>query len=101
MGKKYKLIIVGDSAFAEVAYEYFTEGPDYEVVAFGVEQAFLKRDRLFGVPVVPFEGLEALYAPAEHRFFVATVYTQMNVLRSRLYSQAKRKGYTPASYISP
>lgn len=101
MGKRYRLIIVGDSAFAEVAYEYFTEGPDYEVVAFAVEQAFLKRDCLFGVPVVPFERLETLYDPAEHSFFVATVYTQMNALRRRLYAQAKRKGYTPASYISP
>ena len=33
MEKKHKLIIVGDSAFAEIAYEYFTHDSEYEVVA--------------------------------------------------------------------
>ncbi len=30
------LVIVGDSAFAEVAYEYFTHDSPYTVVAFAV-----------------------------------------------------------------
>ena len=57
---KEKLIIVGDSAFAEIAYEYFTYDSDYEVVAFSVEKAYLKRNRLFGLPAVPFEDLETM-----------------------------------------
>jgi sugar O-acyltransferase (sialic acid O-acetyltransferase NeuD family) len=100
MDKKYKLIIVGDTAFAEIAYEYFTYDSEYEVVAFSVEQAYLKRETLFGLPVVPFETLETHYAPGDHRFFVAATYTQANKLRTRLYQQAKEKGYVPASYIS-
>ena len=36
MTKKHKLILIGDSAFAEVAHEYFTWDSDYEVVAFAV-----------------------------------------------------------------
>ena len=43
------LIIVGDSAFAEVAYEYFTHDSPYRVVAFAVEREFLTKTRLFGV----------------------------------------------------
>ena len=38
MEKKHKLVIVGDSAFAEVAYEYFSWDSDYEVVGFSVEK---------------------------------------------------------------
>lgn len=100
MEKKHKLIIVGDSAFAEIAYEYFTHDSEYEVVAFSVEREYLKRETLFGVPVVPFETLVENYAPAEHHFYAAMVYTQGNKLRERLYNQAKEKGYRAASYIS-
>jgi sugar O-acyltransferase (sialic acid O-acetyltransferase NeuD family) len=100
MNKTHKLIIVGDSAFAEIAYEYFTHDSPYEAVAFTVEQEYLKRDTLFGLPIVPFEELEQRYPPNEHHFYAALVYTQLNRLRTRLYQQAKSKGYTPASYIS-
>jgi sugar O-acyltransferase (sialic acid O-acetyltransferase NeuD family) len=100
MEKKHKLVIIGDSAFAEIAYEYFTHDSEYEVVAFAVEQDYLKRETLFGVPVVALETLESNFAPAEHYFYAANVYTQGNKLRERLYRQAKEKGYRAASYIS-
>lgn len=94
------LIIVGDSAFAEIAYEYFTRDSDYRVVAFSVERGFMTRDSLFGLPVVPFEELESRFDPATHHFYAALVYTQMNRLRTRLYQAAKAKGFRPASYVS-
>ena len=33
-GSKEKLVIVGDGEIAEMAYEYFSESDDYEIVAF-------------------------------------------------------------------
>ncbi|WP_459860387.1 acetyltransferase [Hydrogenophilus hirschii] len=99
--KTKKLVIVGDSAFAEIAHEYFDADTPYEVVAFAVESAYLKRDRLNGLPVVPFENLEHSYSPENHDVFVAIVYTQLNRLRTRLADTAKDKGYHLASYISP
>src|SRR5687767_7401530 len=98
--KERDLIIIGDSAFAEIAYEYFTHDSSYRVVAFAVEREFLMRDMLFGLPVVPFEELEHRFDPAEHHFYAALVYTQMNRLRTRLYREAKAKGFKPASYVS-
>jgi sugar O-acyltransferase (sialic acid O-acetyltransferase NeuD family) len=95
-----KLILLGDSLFAEIAYEYFTHDSDYTVVAFAVEQQYLKRESLFGLPVIPFEELERQFAPSEHSFYAALVYSQLNRLRTRLYESAKSKGYRPASYIS-
>jgi sugar O-acyltransferase (sialic acid O-acetyltransferase NeuD family) len=100
LDKKRKLVIIGDSAFAEIAYEYFTYDSDYEVVAFSVEKDYLRRNALFDLPVVPFETLESNYSPHEHDFFAANVYTQKNRLRARLYQQAKDKGFSPASYVS-
>jgi sugar O-acyltransferase (sialic acid O-acetyltransferase NeuD family) len=95
-----KLIIGGDSAFAEIAYEYFTHDSDYEVVAFTVEGEYLKRESLFGLPIVPFETLEQHYDPAEHSVFAAMVYTQLNRLRTRMSREAKAKGFALASYVS-
>jgi sugar O-acyltransferase (sialic acid O-acetyltransferase NeuD family) len=99
--KKHKLILIGDSSFAEIAYEYFTYDSEYRVVAFSVEKDYLRRDKLFGLPVIPFETLEESYPPKDHRFFVSIVYTELNRLRTRLYGQAKEKGFSAASYISP
>lgn len=98
--KTKKLIIVGDSAFAEIAYEYFDADSDFEVVAFTVEKGFLKKSEMFGLPIVPFEEIEHIFDPASHYVYVATVYTQLNRLRTRLAAAAKLKGYRLASYVS-
>jgi len=100
MEKSRRLVIVGDSVFAQVAYEYFTHDSEYEVVAFAVERGYLTKAELFGLPVVAFEDLESLYAPAGHGFYAAVVFREQNRLRERLYTEAKRKGYAPASYVS-
>jgi sugar O-acyltransferase (sialic acid O-acetyltransferase NeuD family) len=97
---KRRLVILGDGAFAEVAYECFTHDSDYEVAAFSVEAAYCKRESLFGLPVVPFETLTAQFAPAGFDVYAALVYTQLNRLRTRLYGTARTRGYRPASYVS-
>lgn len=101
MKKSQKLVIIGDSAFAEIGFEYFTSDSEYEVTAFAVEREFMKTTEFMGLPVVAFEDVQDIYDPAKHHFFAALVYTQQNKLRTRLYRAAKEKGYTPASYISP
>jgi len=98
--KSESLIIVGDGEFAEIAYEYFTHDSPYEVVAFAVEQAYLKRDELFGLPVVALETVEQRFAPEQHAAYVAITYTQLNRVRTRLYGIVKQKGYRCATYVS-
>lgn len=100
MNKRRKLILVGDSIFAQVAYEYFTYDSEYEVVAFSVEQKYLRCETMFGLPVVAFESLPENYSPAEHAVFAAVVFTEANRLRARLFRQAKEASYEIASYIS-
>lgn len=99
--KKRKLVIVGDSAFAEIAHEYFSFDTEYEVVAFSVEKKYLKCEEFHGLPVIPFEDIKEKYPPQTHEVFVAVVYGQLNRLRARLVSQAKKMGYKLASYVSP
>lgn len=99
MSKK-PLVLVGDSAFAEIAYEYFTHDSEYEVVGFAVEWAYKTRDTFLGLPVVALEELEKHFPPSQHCAHVALVYGQLNRLRTRLYNVVRAKGYTLANYIS-
>lgn len=95
-----RLVLIGDSVFAQIACEFFQFDSDYEVVAFAVERRFLKRRELFERPIVAFEDLPDLYSPSDHFAFVAIVFTQFNRLRTRLYRKCKSEGYRMASYIS-
>lgn len=94
------LVIVGDSLFAEIAFEYFTHDSPYEPVAFAVEAAHRTRDELFGLPVVDVESLTESHPPGEHSVYVAMVYTQLNRLRARLVDAMRERGYGLASYVS-
>lgn len=100
MVKTKKLVIIGDSAFAEVAYECFTHDSEYEVVGFAVESAYLRKNELFGLPIISFEQMEEHFNPSGVEFYAALVYTQLNRLRTRFYESAKARGYRPASYVS-
>jgi sugar O-acyltransferase (sialic acid O-acetyltransferase NeuD family) len=95
-----KLILLGDSKFAEIAHEYFEHDSDYDVVAFSVESQYQQRDSFRGLPVVAFEELADHYAPAEHSVHAALTYGQLNRVRARLANEAKAKGYALASYVS-
>jgi len=95
-----KLVIIGNTAFAEIAHEYFTHDSDYDVVGFSVEREFIAATDFRGLPVVPFEELENAFRPAEHAVYVAATYTQLNRLRTRLADEAKARGYALASYVS-
>ncbi len=98
--KNQELVLVGDSSFAEIAFEYFTKDSSYEVVAFSVERGYLQRSELFGLPVVPFEELPERFPPSQYSAHVAVPYSQFNQLRLRLGEELRRWGYPLASYIS-
>ncbi len=96
-----RLVIVGDSSFAEVACELFDVHPDFEVAAFTVHASFLKRDNLLGRPVHPLEDILRLCPPETHDAFVALTYRELNRARTRICDEMKGKGYKLATYISP
>jgi len=98
--KTKKLVIFGDSAFAEIAFEYFQNDSIYEVVGFCVEENFFTRNMLFGLPVIKESELTKTFPSCDHEAFVAITYVQLNRLRSRIANHLKILGYKLASYIS-
>lgn len=100
MEKTKKLVIVGAGEQGEIAYEYFTDDSEYEVVAFAVESQYRTFDSLRDLPVIDFEEICSKYPPDQYYAFVAVTYVKLNRARRRLYRECKRMGYTCASYVS-
>jgi sugar O-acyltransferase (sialic acid O-acetyltransferase NeuD family) len=97
---KRNLVLFGDGLFADIAYEYFTHDSDYQVVAFCVDRPYLQCEQKFGLPVIATDEIAEKFNPAEHSFYAAITYGQLNRVRERFFNNAKKMGYTPASYIS-
>jgi sugar O-acyltransferase (sialic acid O-acetyltransferase NeuD family) len=98
--KTAKLVIVGAGEFAMLAYEYFTHDSEYDVVGFSVEREYLNADNLYDLPIVAFEEVTERFDVASHHVFVAVPASDLNATRTRLYGEAKSKGYPIATYVS-
>jgi sugar O-acyltransferase (sialic acid O-acetyltransferase NeuD family) len=95
-----KIVLFGNSGFAEHMYYLLTYDSPYEVAAFTVDAKYIKEDKLFGLPVVPFETLETVYPPSDYKMSVAVSFQRINRLREEKYFQAKTKGYRLVNYLS-
>ena len=95
-----KVIIFGNSLFAELVHFYLTHDSHHEVAAFTVDAKYINEGTLFGLPVVPFEDVESIFPPAGHRMIVSAGFQKVNRLREERYFQAKQKGYQLINYIS-
>ena len=78
--ERKKLLIIGDSAFAEIAYKYFERENTYQLVGFAVEKNFFKKDQLFGKPIYKLEKIMDLFPPNSITLFVAITYAKLNRL---------------------
>ena len=97
---KTNLVIFGTGDIAQIAKYYFDIDSDFNVVAFTVDQPYLKAETFEGVPVVPFETLEEEFPPVNFHLFIALSYKNLNKVRAAKYQEAKNKGYSLASYVS-
>lgn len=100
MKKTKKLVIVGTGEQGGIAYEYFTDDSQYEVVGFAVEEQYRNIDTFYELPVVDFEDVEKYFDPTNYEIFVAVTYSKLNRARRRLFHLCKQKGYRCASYVS-
>lgn len=101
-----RLIIFGLGKIADVAYHHLVRDNEYQVLAFTCDAEWLdtesgRKDTHFGHPVLSFEDIERHYPPESVSMFVAIGYHELNALRARKCEEAKAKGYTLISYVSP
>jgi sugar O-acyltransferase (sialic acid O-acetyltransferase NeuD family) len=95
-----KVIIFGPSVFGEIVQHYLTVDSEYEVVAFTANEKFIKKTEFMGLPIIPFESIEAKFPPNEYSMFIALGYQGVNKPREKIYHEAKNKGYELITYIN-
>lgn len=93
------LIIFGSAEIAELAKFYFTHDSERKVVAFTVDDAYVKDGQFNGLPLLPFSEVAKLYPADAYDMHVALSYAKLNRLRQEKYEQAKAAGYALASYV--
>lgn len=95
-----KVVLFGNGPIASAVYFMLTHESPYEIAGFTVDSQYIKGDKLFDLPVVPFTQVESAYPPTEYNMIIAVGYTRVNKLRAERYCQANAKGYQLISHIS-
>jgi sugar O-acyltransferase (sialic acid O-acetyltransferase NeuD family) len=95
-----KIVIFGAGDIAQLAWFYFTHDTGRRVAGFTVDRDYLQGSEFQGLPLVPFDEVEARFPPDEHDMFVALSYAKRNSIRQARCAEAGAKGYDLASYIS-
>ncbi len=95
-----KVIIFGNGQNASLAYASLTHDSPFRVVAFTVDREYVHPGGLMGLPVIPFEDIEAAFPPASYAMFVAISFRMVNRLRAVKVAEAQARGYTLISHVS-
>jgi sugar O-acyltransferase (sialic acid O-acetyltransferase NeuD family) len=95
------VVIFGVKDFASLAHFYLRHDSPHRVVAFTVHREYLPEAREFeGLPVVPFEELEASFPPSAVSALAPMSPKRMNRVRQEIFLALKARGYELISYIS-
>ncbi len=97
--KKEKLIIYGDSHFAEMIAHYFQTDSAYQVVAFCVDQDYRTREEIGGLPVIALENIEEHFSAKTHHIFAAIGYKNVRTHKV-LFEKVAGLSFPVATYIS-
>jgi len=100
MSGQKRLVIVGNSEIACMAYEYFTHDSDYEVAGFAIGKDFVQDSTFCGLPVNEIEEITSVYPPDQFDAFVAIGDSKLNRVRREYFDLCKSKGYKLASFVS-
>jgi len=97
--KTNKLIIYGDSSFAEMVAHYFQTDSEYTVVGYCVDAAYRTRETIDSLSVVELESIEDYFSPEEHSVFAAIGYKSVRT-HKLLYEKISKLSYPVASFVS-
>ncbi|SRR5579883_690829 len=95
-----KVVVFGNTNWAEVIYFYLKHDSEHEVVGFTVDEAHIRAESFHDLPVTPYETLEKYYPSNKYKLFIPISYKKVNRLRAQKYYNAKERGYSFISYIS-
>lgn len=98
--KKKKLLIFGAAEIAELAAYYFGLDSEYHVVAFVVDDAYVKSNSINNLPIISWSEAISNFPPHKFYLHVALSYKNLNKLREEKFNQCEAAGYKLVNYIS-
>ena len=93
------LIIFGLGQIAEIAYFYFRQCEDYNVIGFTADSSDENPELFMDLPVIDYDTIVEKHPPADCDIFVALCYRNLNENRVIKFNEIKEKGYFLASYV--
>mgnify|MGYP001295060266 CR=1 FL=1 len=94
-----KTLIFGTGEIAELAYYYFTNDSQYDVVAFIADDEYVNNSTFKNLPLVKVSEVCNLYPPQDYKAHVALSYNKLNQIREEKYNLMKNLGYDLVSYV--
>ena len=98
--RQQKVVIYGDSDFAEQVYYQLQTDGRYDVVAFTVDESKCNKSLFLGTQVIPFQHLDRHYSQREVLLFPAIGYSKLNTIREAVMFEIENAGYELLTYIS-
>lgn len=97
---KKKILIFGNGDFAQIAFLYFSQESNFEVVAFVLDEEYLDSKNFCGLPVISVETALKVFPPERFGIFIALGYSKVNQVRKDKFIEFKRYGYELVSFVS-
>ena len=95
------LIVFGTGKIAACMTHYFERDSAFRIHAYTCDREFVQAAEFQGRPALPFDEIQKHYPPESYVMFVALGYQRVNRLRKAKYLEAKERGYSLVSYVSP
>lgn len=96
-----EILIFGNTVLAKFIHYFFTRDSGFTPVGFTVDSSYNDTPQFCGLDVFDFETITETHPPSEYDLFIAIGPSRMNEVRENKFAEAKAKGYSMVSYISP
>ena len=93
------IVIFGTRGLGQIVRDYLHADHTRRVVAHTVERRFAASPQFEGLPVYPFEELEAQCPPSTHALLIAIGQMDRNRLRARVFDDAVARGYEIETFV--
>lgn len=99
--KQKKIIIFGNTKFAEMIAYYITTETCRKVVGFTVDKSYISEPAIMDIEVIPFEDIDSLISKDEVEILPVIGYNKMNQIRRDIHQRIKDMGFQIGSFIHP
>ena len=96
-----EIVIFGTGEFAQEIFLYLEKFSEFKVVAFTIHKEFIKEEKLYEKPIIPFEEIENNYSPNEVSMIICIGFSKMNKKREKIFLEVKNKNYKLENFIHP